>query len=193
MGRYGDNVRVLIGECGAIVDLVVDDQVEILLVVVLGDLLQGEFLDFRHGELRYLNQIGRQWTGFCKDCSEGGNVLSGVGENSSEKCWEIGRTTYGVFRGEIMGPKSSSNIGKEGKEKQREEEREEREEERKRNRRLCQKRTKRNPPNVSGTCGWAVSSCGAQVPGTFDAANYTRLIREGELGKGEFLIGWYIF
>ena len=46
----GDNVRVLIGECGAVVDLVVDDQVEILLVVVLGDLLQGEFLDFGHGE-----------------------------------------------------------------------------------------------------------------------------------------------
>lgn len=68
MGRYGYNVRVLIGECGAIVDLVVDDQVEILLVIVLGDLLQGEFLDFRHGECRYLNQIGRQWTGFCKDC-----------------------------------------------------------------------------------------------------------------------------
>lgn len=59
VGRYGDNVRVLIGECGAVVDLVVDDQVEILLVVVLGDLLQGEFLDFRHGELRYLSQIWR--------------------------------------------------------------------------------------------------------------------------------------
>ena len=68
MGRYGDNVRVLIGECGAVVDLVVDDQVEILLVVVLGDLLQGELLDFGHGELRYLSQIWRQWTGFCKDC-----------------------------------------------------------------------------------------------------------------------------
>lgn len=59
VGRYGDNVRVLIGECGAVVDLVVDDQVEILLVVVLGDLLQGEFLDGRHGELRYLSQIWR--------------------------------------------------------------------------------------------------------------------------------------
>lgn len=68
VGRYGDNVRVLIGECGAVVDLVVDDQVEILLVVVLGDLLQGELLDFGHGELRYLSQIWRQWTGFCKDC-----------------------------------------------------------------------------------------------------------------------------
>lgn len=68
VGRYGDNVRVLIGECGAVVDLVVDDQVEILLVVVLGDLLQGEFLDFRHGELRYLSKIWRQWTGFGKDC-----------------------------------------------------------------------------------------------------------------------------
>jgi hypothetical protein len=57
VGRYGDNVRVLIGECSAVVDLVVDDQVEILLVVVLGDLLQGEFLDFGHGELRNLNKI----------------------------------------------------------------------------------------------------------------------------------------
>lgn len=55
--RYGDNVRVLIGKCGAVVDLVVDDQVEVLLVVVLGDLLQGEFLNFRHNELRYLNEI----------------------------------------------------------------------------------------------------------------------------------------
>lgn len=52
--RYGDNVRVFIGECGAIVDLVVDDQVEVLLGAVLGDLLQGEFLGFRHDELRYL-------------------------------------------------------------------------------------------------------------------------------------------
>lgn len=48
---------MLIGECGAVVDLVVDDQVEILLVVVLRDLLQGEFLDFGHGELGYLNVI----------------------------------------------------------------------------------------------------------------------------------------
>ena len=59
------NVRVLIGECGAIVDLVVDDQVEVLLGVVLGDLLQGEFLDFRHGELRYLKGDCRCQSGFC--------------------------------------------------------------------------------------------------------------------------------
>ena len=39
-----------------------------------------------------------------------------IGENSSEKCWEIGRTTYGVFRREIIGPKSSSGVGKEGRE-----------------------------------------------------------------------------
>lgn len=57
MGRYGKNVRVLIGECGAVVDLVVNDKVEILLGAVLGDLLEGELLDFRHGELRYLNNI----------------------------------------------------------------------------------------------------------------------------------------
>lgn len=46
---------MLIGECGAVVDFVVNDQVEILLGVVLGDLLQGKLLDFRHGELMYLN------------------------------------------------------------------------------------------------------------------------------------------
>jgi hypothetical protein len=38
---------------------------------------------------------------------------------------------------------------------------------------------------VAGTCGWAVSTGGAQVPGDFDAVNYTRLIR----GKGRVLIG----
>lgn len=41
---------MLINEAGAIVDLVVDDQVEILLGVVLGDLLEGEVLDFRHDD-----------------------------------------------------------------------------------------------------------------------------------------------
>lgn len=39
---------MLIDEAGAVVDLVVDNQVEILLGVVLGDLLEGEFLGFRH-------------------------------------------------------------------------------------------------------------------------------------------------
>lgn len=81
VGRYGENVRVLIGECGAVVDLVVDDQVEILLVVVLGDLLQGEVLDFRHRELRYLNDIVVSGQVSCKDrASEEGVVLSGVGD-----------------------------------------------------------------------------------------------------------------
>lgn len=112
--------------------------------------------------------MGVSGQGFVKTASEGGDVLSGVGgENSSGKCWEIGRTTYGVFRGEIMGPKSSSNIGKEGKEKQREEEREKRrgsEEERQ----MCQKRTrrKRNPPK----CIWYVRLGGLFLwsPGTGD-------------------------
>jgi hypothetical protein len=42
------DVRVLVDEAGAVVDLVVDDEVEILLGVVLGDLLQGEFLGGGH-------------------------------------------------------------------------------------------------------------------------------------------------
>lgn len=42
------NVRVLIDEAGAVVDLVVDDQVKILLGIVLGDLLEAQFLSFRH-------------------------------------------------------------------------------------------------------------------------------------------------
>lgn len=42
------NVRVLIDEAGAVVDLVVDDQVKILLSVVLSDLLETQFLSFRH-------------------------------------------------------------------------------------------------------------------------------------------------
>jgi hypothetical protein len=45
---------VLIDEAGAIVDFVVDDQVEVLLSVVLSNLLEGEFGGFRHGELRSL-------------------------------------------------------------------------------------------------------------------------------------------
>lgn len=38
-----EDVRVLIDEAGAVVDLVVDDQVEVLLGVVASDLLEGEF------------------------------------------------------------------------------------------------------------------------------------------------------
>lgn len=41
---------MLIDEASAVVDLVVDDQVEILLGVVFSDLLESEFLGFRHGE-----------------------------------------------------------------------------------------------------------------------------------------------
>jgi hypothetical protein len=40
--------RVLIDEARAVVDLVVDDEVEILLGVVLGDLLESEFLGGGH-------------------------------------------------------------------------------------------------------------------------------------------------
>lgn len=49
-GVWGDvcHVRVLIDEAGAVVDLVVDDEVEILLGVVLGDLLKGEFFGGGH-------------------------------------------------------------------------------------------------------------------------------------------------
>lgn len=43
------DVRVLIDEAGAVVDLVVDNHVQILLGVVGGDLLEGEFLGGRHG------------------------------------------------------------------------------------------------------------------------------------------------
>lgn len=46
MGRC--HVRVLIDKAGAVVDLVVDDEVEILLGVVLGDLLEGEFFGSGH-------------------------------------------------------------------------------------------------------------------------------------------------
>lgn len=43
------DVRVLINEAADIVDLVVDDHVQVLLGVVRGDLLEGEFLGIRHG------------------------------------------------------------------------------------------------------------------------------------------------
>lgn len=42
-GPIGKDVRVLIDEAGAVVDLVVDDQIQVLLGVVLGDLLESEF------------------------------------------------------------------------------------------------------------------------------------------------------
>ena len=45
-----ENVRVLIDERGAVVDLVVHDEVEVLLSVVLSNLLEGEFLVGRHDE-----------------------------------------------------------------------------------------------------------------------------------------------
>jgi hypothetical protein len=48
--RHWVNVRMLIDEAGAIVDLVVDDQVQILLSVVLSNLLEGELFGFRHDE-----------------------------------------------------------------------------------------------------------------------------------------------
>ena len=47
MGSAG-NVRVLIDERSAVVDLIVDDHVKILLGVVAGHLLEGEFLVLRH-------------------------------------------------------------------------------------------------------------------------------------------------
>lgn len=43
------NVRVLIDEGGAVVDLVVDDHVKVLLGVVSANLLEGEFLCVGHG------------------------------------------------------------------------------------------------------------------------------------------------
>jgi hypothetical protein len=43
---------VLIDEAAAVVDLLVDDQVEILLGVVLGNLREGEFLGGRHDEMK---------------------------------------------------------------------------------------------------------------------------------------------
>lgn len=44
------DVRVLIDEAGAVVDLVMDNHVQVLLGVVGGDLLEGEFLGGRHGD-----------------------------------------------------------------------------------------------------------------------------------------------
>ncbi len=43
----GRNSRMLIDELGRVVDLVVDDDVDVLLGVVLGNILVGEFLE-RH-------------------------------------------------------------------------------------------------------------------------------------------------
>lgn len=43
------NVRVLVNEGGAVVDLVVNDHVKVLLGVVSADLLEGEFLCVGHG------------------------------------------------------------------------------------------------------------------------------------------------
>lgn len=45
-----EDVRVLIDKGGAVIDLVVNDHVQVLLGVVGGDLLEGEFLDSRHGD-----------------------------------------------------------------------------------------------------------------------------------------------
>lgn len=64
-GVWGErcHVRVLIDEAGAVVDLVVDDEVEILLGVVLSDLLEGEFFGGGH----FCDWIiGLNWTG--DDC-----------------------------------------------------------------------------------------------------------------------------
>lgn len=44
------DVRVLIDEAGAVVDLVMDNHVQVLLGVVGGDLLESEFLGGRHGD-----------------------------------------------------------------------------------------------------------------------------------------------
>lgn len=88
-----------------------------------------------------------------------------IGENSSEKCWEIGRTTYGGISGGGNN-KSKKQLGywkSIGKEKKREEERGKEEDRQKPKK---EQKKKKVPQNVSGTCGWAVSSCGAQVPGT---------------------------
>lgn len=45
------NIRVLINEAAAVVDLVVDDHVQVLLGVVARDLLEGEFLVGHDGEI----------------------------------------------------------------------------------------------------------------------------------------------
>ena len=44
----GSDVRVLVDEACAVVDLVVDNNVEVLLAGVLRDVRVGEFLGFRH-------------------------------------------------------------------------------------------------------------------------------------------------
>lgn len=44
----GSDVRVLVDEGGAVVDLLMDHNVEILLGAVSSDLLEGEFLIGRH-------------------------------------------------------------------------------------------------------------------------------------------------
>jgi hypothetical protein len=57
---------VLIDEAAAVVDLVVDDHVQVLLGVVAGDLLEGEFLVGRHDGGRSEKQSRRRlasWTG----------------------------------------------------------------------------------------------------------------------------------
>lgn len=71
-----------------------------------------------------------------------------IGENSSEKCWEIGKNHLrGISGREIIGPKKQLGYWKnekiEGKERKREEKK-------KRDRRRCQKRNrrKRKPPKM---------------------------------------------
>ena len=83
-------------------------------------------------------------------------------------------TTYGVFRGEIESPKISWEYRKRGKEGKREREG------RRGDRCVIQKR--KRTPDIVGTCAWAVSTGGAQVPRDFDAVNHTRLIKKREKG-----------
>lgn len=47
--KSGSDIRVLIDEAAAVVNLVVNDHVQILLGVVGGDLREGELLGRRHG------------------------------------------------------------------------------------------------------------------------------------------------
>lgn len=47
----GQDVRMLVNEAATVVDLVVDDQEQVLLGVMLGHLLDGEFLVGRHDVL----------------------------------------------------------------------------------------------------------------------------------------------
>lgn len=53
---------MLVDERGAVVDLVVHDEVEVLLGVVLGNLLEGEFLLVRHDGLGYYRSGKRKQT-----------------------------------------------------------------------------------------------------------------------------------